>query len=337
MYSVDRLPAPNAENPANPHGTTLPPVTMPAESGEADPHAGMPILKGPEFSDEAPAHWTEKKRTAMRMASYEVRGEDGVLADISFTSLRSAPGGLLANLNRWRNQVGLADLDDAAMGQNSVKVPSVFGEATLIDVQGLIENADPKADGRIIGAIAERDGRAWFFKMRGNDELLGREKENFIRWIASLKPLEEVVAIPAAVTPKDLSWSLPEGWVAEYGSGNRFATVKLPVEGVELAVSWFPGDVGGDAANINRWRSQIGLPALPDAEALALMGKKEAGPKTMSYVDLAGPEKRMLAAWTRHGENTWFFKLSGTKSALDECQEPFSALLSSVRFNAAQP
>lgn len=337
MYSVDKEPAPVAETPANPHGTTLPPVSMPAESGEADPHAGMPVIKGPEFSDEAPAHWQKKKKTAMRMASYEVRGDDGVLADISFTSLRSAPGGLLLNLNRWRNQVGLADLDEAAMKENSVKVPCVFGEATLIDVQGQLENADPKENGRVIGAIVEREGRAWFFKMRGNVDLVGKEKENFIRWIASLKPMEEVQAIPPVVTPKDLSWSLPQGWVAEYGSANRYATVKIPIEGAELAVSWFPGDVGGDVANINRWRAQVVLPALAEAEALALMSKKEAGPKTLSYVDLTGPEKRMLAAWTRHGENTWFFKLTGTKAALNACEKPFAAFLESVRFNTAQP
>ncbi|HEX5791456.1 MAG TPA: hypothetical protein VFY13_09880 [Luteolibacter sp.] len=340
VYTVEPPPAApeQAADPHGAHGGALPPVAPASGQAEADPHMGMAVLKAPEFKDEAPAHWEKKPATAMRMASYKVSGEDGAEADISFTSLRSVPGSRLANLNRWRQQVGKQDLSEEEMARSVEIKKSFFGDAVLIDVEGLLEKDDPKKDGRIIGALAEKDGRAWFYKMRGNAALVGREKENFIRWIASLSPLESVPAVPAVVTPSALTWTLPDGWVAQYGSESRYATVRVPkIEGVELAVSWFPGDVGGDVANVNRWRSQVGLDALGEQEALALIQKIEAGPKTLSLVDLAGPEKRMLAAWARHGENTWFFKLTGAKDSLDACKQPFSELVASVRFNSPAP
>src|ERR1035437_5601990 len=72
----------------------------------------------------------------------------------------------------------------------------------------------------------------------------------------------------AASDAPNPQWSVPKDWEVGNGSAMRRATfVVKGSEGqsAEVVVSSFPGDVGGLVANINRWRSQIGLgPVAPD-------------------------------------------------------------------------
>jgi hypothetical protein len=54
----------------------------------------------------------------------------------------------------------------------------------------------------------------------------------------------------------------PANWTAQDPGAMRKGSWKINVNGAtaDLAVTAFPGDVGGRMANINRWRSQLGLP-----------------------------------------------------------------------------
>src|SRR5688500_16131105 len=64
-------------------------------------------------------------------------------------------------------------------------------------------------------------------------------------------------------------WKVPAGWRQDARQRPmRFATFLIG-EGdaaVEVAVSQFPGDVGGLLANVNRWRGQVGLAPVTEAE-----------------------------------------------------------------------
>ena len=208
--------------PADPHAG-LPGMTPGA--AKADPHAGLPGMtpgaakadphaglspeqmaaaasnENPQFADTPPAHWKKQTRSAMRQASYLVQGEGGATADISFSILRRASGGTLANINRWRDQLGLPPVDEAALQQASQKIPSAFGDAILVDLEGLLPGADAAKDGRLIGAIADVEQEAWFFKMRGNAALTAAEKQHFIQWIQTVKPATP--ATPATPAPSE--------------------------------------------------------------------------------------------------------------------------------------
>lgn len=342
VYTVDRQPAAShhLDDPhGSPHGTALPQVSMPGDGDEPDPHAGMTTLPTVSVSDEAPDHWREKKRTAMRMASYQVDGLDGAVADVSFTRLQSVPGSLLMNLNRWRSQLGHAPWTEEQMREATSSTPTFFGDGVLIDVEGLIEKGEPKTDGRIIGVVAEKDGSAWYYKMRGNAELAASEKQNFIKWVNGLSLNENPEQLPPVITRRDVTWSLPKGWVSSPGAQSRYANIEVPgADGAttEIAVSFFPGDVGGDAANVNRWRGQVGLPAVSDALAVASIQKISAGDKEFNLVDLKGAQRRMLAAWSMHGEQTWFFKWTGEDAVLESAKGEFANFLQSVRFHTPE-
>ncbi|RPJ33930.1 MAG: hypothetical protein EHM17_08475 [Verrucomicrobiaceae bacterium] len=353
----------------------MPGGVIPGAADGADPHAGIPGMDGkdphagltPEqlaaagtamapaqnFSDSPPAHWKKQPPSAMLLAKYQIQGEDGATVDVTFSTLRSAPGGLLANINRWRGQLGQESFDDASLKENSRTVVSGFGDAVFVEIEGLIPNADPKKDGRLIGAIAESGPSAWFFKLRGNAALAAAERENFINWIASVKPAEpskvpmhgtapgEGVTPPkeAAVVPAgdgSVTWQLPDGWAVVKGSSARYATIAITGADAskgELAVTHFPGDVGGDLANVNRWRAQIGLPPIEEAALAESMDQVAAGPKTIKVIDATGPQNRCAAGWTAHGGETWFFKFTGPDALVGAEKAKFTAFLESIRFN----
>jgi hypothetical protein len=69
-----------------------------------------------------------------------------------------------------------------------------------------------------------------------------------------------------------------------------------------------------------------------EAGLAPLITQLTAGPKTISLIDVTGPKTRLTAGWTRHGKDTWFFKLTGPDSLVAAEKSRFTAFLESVRF-----
>ncbi len=133
----------------------------------------------------------------------------------------------------------------------------------------------------------------------------------------------------------EISWSLPEGWEQIEGSGMRFATLKGPTPGgqpLEISVTVFGGAAGGMLPNINRWRGQVSLPPITDAdlptasEALDLSGR----PATL--VNLTSPDNAMAiyGLIIPDADRTWFLKLT-TESPSAEAQATFREIAQTVR------
>lgn len=179
---------------------------MPASLPSGHPAmGGAPAMGGgptPEISSGTiPPHWTMQAPTSMRLASFVVKGEQGATADISLIALNGAAGGTLDNVNRWQSQLGQPDLTAEALAQKAQRLPSPLGEMTVVDLQGLAPGADATKDGRIIAAIVAGEGMTFFFKMRGNAELVGSQKADFLQWIGTVslgKPKADAPAEPAA-------------------------------------------------------------------------------------------------------------------------------------------
>lgn len=310
---------------------------------------------GPAATFDTPSGWEAQPKAAMREASFLAKGDDGAVADISLIILEGEAGKTLDNVNRWLNQLGQPPVTSDRLGQISEKVTTNIGEVLVVDLQGLPEGADPKKDGRIIGAILAREGETWFFKMRGNAALTEAEKAHFIDWVKSTrtaaqapstaqqnasesKPASphggQMAAQPAeesaGASPK---WTAPKEWKSLPVSGMRFASFEAgDASGApaDISVMSLPGDSGGDLSNVNRWRQQVGLPPVTDTDLNSQV--KPVGSAGMKLVDLAGAEKRMMAGWVRNGDQTWFFKLTGSPSVVEAEKERFLAFLGSVKF-----
>jgi hypothetical protein len=133
-----------------------------------------------------------------------------------------------------------------------------------------------------------------------------------------------------------LRWTLPAGWTESQGGQMRYATLKPPVQGkIDASVVVLPGPAGGELANVNRWRNQIGLPPLDEA-ALAAARKvvrTKAGPLNVyDFTNGGKAGSRVVAGLTESGGNTWFVKLSGDATAVGAARDDFMKLLRSLRF-----
>ena len=145
--------------------------------------------------------------------------------------------------------------------------------------------------------------------------------------------------LPPPPTPAgSLKWSLPKGWTELPGGGMRFATFKSPYAGkLEATVVVLPGPAGGELANVNRWRGQIGLPALDEA-ALAksrTVTKSKAGSVNVYDFTSEGQAKsRMVAGYISTPDgNTWFLKLTGDADPVAKAKSDFMTILGSLHLD----
>lgn len=132
-----------------------------------------------------------------------------------------------------------------------------------------------------------------------------------------------------------LKWTLPKGWTETHPGGMRVATLTPPVKGrVDVSVVALPGSAGGELANVNRWRGQIGLEPL-DEGALARVRKTvraKAGPIAVYDFTSDGEIKsRMVAAVATAGGKTWFWKMVGDARPVGDAAREFVTLIESVR------
>jgi hypothetical protein len=131
-----------------------------------------------------------------------------------------------------------------------------------------------------------------------------------------------------------LRWTLPNGWKELPGSGMRLATMIPPGDGkLEATVISLPGDVGGELANVTRWRGQIGLAPLDEAGLARARTRtaSRAGAVTVYDFTSAGDQKTRLIAGTISSEGRmWFFKLLGDEAPAAAARPGFMSLLASL-------
>jgi hypothetical protein len=141
---------------------------------------------------------------------------------------------------------------------------------------------------------------------------------------------------PAAVSSDSgLRWKLPQGWKEVQGGGQmRYATLTPPVSGkVDVSVIVLPGSAGGELANVNRWRNQIGLPPLDEAGMSTdrKLLKTAAGELSVYDFSSEGTKKtRTIAGLASVQGNTWFLKMTGDAEAVATAGPAFLDLLGSV-------
>ncbi len=252
-----------------------------------------------------PPNWEPQPLSQMRQASFLVHGENGAVADISFVTLGPSAGNLLDNVNRWLSQLAQPPMTNEKLGSAVQQIASAAGDIAVVDLSGEPENGDAKKDGRIIAAIASDARGTSFYKMRGNQELAGKEKENFLKWVRTSRDGNVPTAAADAVSAPDesstpqIKWDLPADWTPGASSAMRYAsfTVGENSEKADISVITFPGDGGNDLDNVNRWRQQIGLPAIDAAGLNAMVSPISANEVGFSTVDLAGataPDDRRM-------------------------------------------
>ncbi len=144
------------------------------------------------------------------------------------------------------------------------------------------------------------------------------------------------IAVPDAAAP--LAWTAPEHWKPKPASPMRRASFDVPVDSgpaADFSISSFGGAAGGVLNNVNRWRAQLGLAPLAEAQLAANVEVVAANGLSFTVVDLAGQAGgapvRMLAAIAEFGGDTWFFKLTGPDAGVAREKAAFLEFLHTIK------
>jgi hypothetical protein len=135
-------------------------------------------------------------------------------------------------------------------------------------------------------------------------------------------------------TGAKIKWAKPETWTDVPPSAMRYASFAAgsTESKVDVSIVTFSGEGGGDADNVNRWRQQIGLPPMTPADVATQIEPLKSEGAEFSIVDIAGPNARTLAAWTRRDGQVWFFKATGPSAAVEKEKPNFVKFVQSIRF-----
>jgi hypothetical protein len=309
------------------------PAPAPTMADTAVPTAGAAALAW-----DAPASWKAKPASAMRKASYEVPGANGP-CDLSVTAFPGDVGGELANVNRWRGQIGLPQLGESELDSAVSRVQVNGLGVTLVEL-GPTGAGDGKS---ILGAIVPVDGATWFFKLSGPGPSVKAARGDFLGFVQTVRPAAAAPEAAAPLAPMaatsvptaggaNLVWQAPADWGVAAASAMRKAS--YVVGAGDLSVTAFPGDVGGELANVNRWRGQIGLPSLGAGQLEASVSRFESNGLSFAVVEMASADlsgKAILGAMVPYGGSTWFFKLTGPPADVARSKPAFMDFLRTIR------
>ncbi|MCH2118386.1 MAG: hypothetical protein MK161_11880 [Pirellulales bacterium] len=263
-----------------------------------------------------PAGWEEQPGSGMRAATISIPTTD-VPLELSVLSLPwtgSPQDGVLANVNRWRRQMGLSAIGPQEMSECTSELQLGDVVATRVDLRGWRKEASMKAPFSA-GAKAR-----------------------------SLPP-SKVPSTPSAGRVSGApEMEPPEEW--QPGRLNSFRkaafVVKGPGQQAEITVMDFPAS-GGSAmsdplTNLNRWRDELGMQALAEEdlpgqfEAIELGGTK--GNFAALFPENDAGQATLVAMAERDGL-IWFFKMKGDRDLVATQQGKFREFLKSVRFDPA--
>lgn len=275
------------------------------------------LVKSVTFADPAnpkwdlPAGWEQSSGAGMRFATIQIEVEsepDPIeLTVIPLPVMGTEQEFLLANINRWRDQIRVPKIDESELAETTEQLPLANGNlvATVINVTGRL-----RAGGMGAAPFAGGGGQA---SGRGSPP---PEKPTMTYEAPdSWKPGELVVERMGIAIKRDAVFE-----------------VKQDDERIEVTVTSLPSSRGMLLPNINRWRRQVGLPSFSETELEEAATELGIAGKQATYVTLAGDTETILGIIADYGGYSWFIKLQGDHGLVAKEQDRFEAFARSIKF-----
>jgi hypothetical protein len=253
-----------------------------------------------------PEGWSLGSPSSIRFATL-VTDADSPPLELSVTRLAKSAASdedyVLANFNRWRGQLQLPDLKDAAALSEQATKEDIDGKTFWVANYTGTTSGD---SGMKLGPFAG-----------GNHPPI------------DAGPVKQPAGDSASGS--GVKFDTPEGW-KEIPASPPFSFAKFAVEreGKKLDVS--VSTAGGTLlANVNRWRGQIGLSEV-DAEQLAeSLRPIDIGSEKGQFVELVGSAETILGVIATHGGQSWFVKLRGDAALAAREKARFEAFVKSLK------
>ncbi len=139
------------------------------------------------LSWETPAGWVQAERSQMRPINLKF-GPNGE-GECYLSMLPGGAGGTVANVNRWRKQMGQPDLPEAEVNQLPKRV--LMGiEGVFVSLDGAYTNvgsAEALPEQRLMGVVAALGEVGLFVKMVGPKDLVAANQAAFDQFVNSLR------------------------------------------------------------------------------------------------------------------------------------------------------
>jgi hypothetical protein len=305
---------------------------------------------------ELPQGWEERSATGVRSANFVINGPNGQHAEVAVMPFKRMGGNDLDFVNLWRTSLGLKPVEASQVADMVQPVAIGSDEGKLFDVMDKSTETGEPPTTRMIVAMVMRGQTSWFFKLGGDAALVESERDSFKNFLktVSFEPgpgegsagseigLAQTAPPPAGQgRPGHPQWEVPAGWTELAPTTMILAKFQLtgsdPAAQAEVTVSAFPGDVGGLLANVNRWRGQLGLPPLAEANLPQAVTPLDVADGKAMLVDVSGTETktgqpaRLVGAIIPHGGKTWFFKLLGNVTVAAEQKDAFLKFVQSAK------
>lgn len=307
-----------------------PPREMVADSSSAPMMAAPPMAAPerqlPKVTYKLPKDWMERAPNEISIANFSVTGAGGKSAGISIAPLPRLADREAEVVNMWREQMGLKPLDKS-------EIP---GQLTEVDVAGtkgkMFEVTGPAKGGegpqRIITVMVHEPTTSWFYKISGDDALVTAQKDAFLQFLKSVH--FEAASAAAPSTPSHsgsgAGWKVPAEWTEESPGAMQVAKFQVPAKEsatAEVTVSVFPSDTGGDLANVNRWRGQIGLGPVDEQGLVKVVQPLDQKLPGAILVDMENQGQQLIGAIVPRNGRWFFYKLKGAAKAVAPQKDAF--------------
>ncbi len=261
-----------------------------------------------------PTDWRALEGNAFRFATIRM-GSTEQAPELSVSQL---PQGddvdnyLLANLNRWRGQLQLPPWTVEEMRRDMQQLTAGEQKVYYVSLEGTSGGGGmtpPFAGG---GAAPPR----------------------------GTPPVGPAVAPnPADTIPEEsgLSFDKPEAWEQVQPASSFTMLAFRAAEGetkLDVTVSQLGGDAGGMLPNVNRWRGQLQLPPIDEAQLatdLKDIPSELGKAKWVEIVDKSEPHRAIFAAIISGPEATWFVKAQGNAALADKQRQAVLDFVNSLK------
>jgi hypothetical protein len=245
------------------------------------------------------------------------------------------------NVVRWETkQVGMAETPPEALAK-MLKPVSVGGlSAQKIELQG--------GEKRLVATVVPVDGQSYIFKILGPiDEVVGAQGDydaflNSVQFEAPASPPASSSPSPQTsdATAPPFTWTAPPSWKADpdqiefrtagwtVGSGAAKAEITIS--------SSFTASNFDLSANIEQWRTRVGLPSTTDGKEVQPT-TTQIGDQPAMAIDLTGPgtgdkqPQRLIVAFVGN-QSLYFFKIAGPADVVAQQKAAFDQFLAGVKF-----
>jgi hypothetical protein len=315
----------------------------------ADAPGAAPMRPG--LGWKTPAGWKEMEPDTMRVASFSLGEQDGQHGEVAAIPIPGMKQVDTNFVNMWCQQLSVSPAREEDLPKMMTDVAIGDGAGKLVDVLATEPDKGASHTNRIIVAVVARKGFTWFFKLQGPGSLVNREQPAFLEFLKSVDFTKSDQFVQAAMasqfsgeTPVASSessakpkWEVPEGW-KEISAGqmvlSRFALDSGGGKKAEVTVSTAGG---GLLLNVNRWRGQLGLPAIAESELKTVATPFNVPGENAVLVDMSGTDKggrqaRLIAVIVPRNDGTWFYKLMGDQEVAGRHKDTFLKFVQTVHY-----